>query len=94
MEQAGIAGAIVNDLYDYHRDKEENTHLNVWHYFDSVEDAIPYVEKYWYDVRGRVNADLKEWMDRFLKYQQDEKMQSQRGFDRDWYALLNKTFHC
>lgn len=92
VEDSAMLCAIVNDLYDYPRDVDEDTHLNVWNYFDSVDDAISFVKGVFDDVYSRVSPDMQSWIDRYMLYQKDEDVQSLRGFDREWYNKLNAFF--
>lgn len=83
---------LLNDLYDYPRDKEEDSHLNVWNYFDSLQEAIDFVKGIFDNTYARVGPDGKAWIDRYLEYQKDEEMQAIRGYDREWYERLNAVF--
>lgn len=84
--------ALVNDLYDYTRDVNEDSHLNVWNYFNSIDEAIGFVKGVFDDVYARVGPEMKSWIDRYMQYQKDEEMQSLRGFDSEWYTKLNTVF--
>lgn len=93
VEDACTACCLVNDLYDYQRDKDVAEQLSVWHYFDSVDDAIDYVRDYYYEVYDRVGPELQHFLDLTMMYQQDRKTHEIRGFDSEWYGRLNANFN-
>lgn len=83
----------MNDLYDYIRDSESAEQLAVWRFFDRLDDAVDYVREYYYEVYKRVGPDLQHFLDLTMMWQQDRRLQAERGFDKEWYDKLDSNFN-